>query len=65
MELEVKLASNYIASINTNESIARQEQEYWRFRNYSIKNKGDHELRREIYQIHTKEFKKQLSEIKC
>ena len=61
--LEIDLASNYIASVNQNEPLQEQERKFWEFRNYSINNNGDHELRIEMYQIHTKEFNKQMREM--
>jgi len=61
--LEIQLASNYVASVNQNESLQEQEMKFWQYRNYSVENKGDSELRIEMYQIHTKEFHKKLREI--
>ena len=61
--LEIQLASNYVASVNQNESISKQEMKFWQYRNYSIEINGDQELRMEIYQIHTKEFNKQMREM--
>ena len=61
---ERELAHYYIESVSADESLQEQESKYWEFRNYSIKIKGSHDLRSQVYKIHTEEFNKKLRELK-